>query len=709
MKILKLLFGYFSILSFLFCVSEPIESKILNEIETRQVSKKNLIPNMLQDDEFEDNDSFDTAYDLDGLSNHYLAYREIEIEANLNFSSSQNDIDFYTFDIIRKSEVTINLSANNSNLSYTFAIYNAQISEHEDGETLSTQNSIIYNDNSNIQEKNFMEVLLPGTYYLKLAFCTDELSSNNIEYCINISISKCSDYDNESISDLKYNKNLKGAVWINDLYPFETIGFSTPFETYRFTLNGSSNLNYFDDIYNLDSDRIIKMAEIYVWDPSIKEILFTIVDKLDDELELYFKIENYVSTIVDLTLELLDEHFELAITIGEKISRILFNEELSEILTNILIEEGEYNLLNIELPDNLLDAKKIGEYIAMLKDALLNNDDNYICKIPIYCQIAKYTHLLLNTEYYLDFDCTYKNVFNEVYSIDLNNSNNIISSTPENPIYSSGKIYSLEFTDIKINKNNLVETSVFYDVMPTNINQVYLNSPISFDINFGHYNWYKFVAPETNKYHFIACGLNGNDLAMSLFSDPALGYYDDTGRYAYRTGGYHNMYDASNKGVYIPYDLYAGDIVYIKLNHKDFSQTMSNLVFYITDSEPTYLIHEHFYNSYTRVNTLRHSAYCDCGAYILEQHVISQNVLFNDEYIVRNICLKCGGLVDLGFVVMSSPQIAIIKTIGETSENDFLTSDGTILLDSSRDNYSNLNMPLEFELYEEKYTTIRRS
>ena len=101
MKILKLLFVYFSILSFLFCVSEPIESKILNEIETRQVSKKSLIPNMLQDDEFEDNDSFDTAYDLDGLSNHYLAYREIEIEANLNFSSSQNDIDFYTFDIIR--------------------------------------------------------------------------------------------------------------------------------------------------------------------------------------------------------------------------------------------------------------------------------------------------------------------------------------------------------------------------------------------------------------------------------------------------------------------------------------------------------------------------------------------------------------------------------------------------------------------------------
>ena len=135
----------------------------------------------------------------------------------------------------------------------------------------------------------------------------------------------------------------------------------------------------------------------------------------------------------------------------------------------------------------------------------------------------------------------------------------------------------------------------------------------------------------------------------------------------------------------------------------------NNLVFYITDSEPTYLIHEHFYNSYTRVNTLRHAAYCDCGAYILEQHVISQNVLFNDEYIVRNICLKCGGLVDLGFVVMSSPQTAIIKTIGETSENDYLTSDGTILLDSSRDNYSNLNMPLEFELYEEKYTIISRS
>lgn len=75
--------------------------------------------------------------------------------------------------------------------------------------------------------------------------------------------------------------------------------------------------------------------------------------------------------------------------------------------------------------------------------------------------------------------------------------------------------------------------------------------------------------------------------------------------------------------------------------------------------------HSHQYNeSYMYYNGRKHRAFCSCGTYTLQGHAVTGN---------SNICIRCGGFVDMGFI----GPLSIYTNVGNDSK---IFPDGLLIL-----------------------------
>ena len=208
-----------------FCVSliiptsENCEPKIVTNFNN---TRKQLTNSSVVSDIYEDNDEISKAYRIDEENYYNLSNRDISLNATLHYEPLVSDVDFYSFTLVKDSTVNINLTTN-SFLPFVFNVYETVF--NMPSSDLSHYPSIIYSDSSSSTNKSYSSSLDIGVYYLEIKYLNEVPQNTTMEYELTIHISNTffiKDFDVD-LCDLVYNKNIIGAVWVNDLFPINNI------------------------------------------------------------------------------------------------------------------------------------------------------------------------------------------------------------------------------------------------------------------------------------------------------------------------------------------------------------------------------------------------------------------------------------------------------------------------------------------------------
>ena len=702
-----------------FCVSlimptsENCEPKIGTNFNN---TRKQLTNSSVVSDIYEDNDEISKAYRIDEENYFYNYDRDISIDANLHYEPLNSDVDFYSFTILDMSTVDIQLNTN-AYLPYVFNIYETTFSNPT--EDLRHYPSIIYTDDSSSQNKTFENLLDIGVYFIEIRFLNEVPQNTTLIYSLDIDINNISAALNFNVDlgDLIYNKDIPGAVWVNNLFSIENLSLFDFNKEYIYQgwqeVNAVTPLHYLDDLADYYDGGVFKVAQIYLWDPYYKAFFYDTLDYLIDFALNEISEDELVGNSIEIAFQYIDE----ALNIVFKIASYFVPTPVISVISNIVFEAldiTEEYLLELNVPYTALEISSYIGFLSALKNSLfvsglnddLNNFEyiqalNNVFTIPIYGTINYQFDIFGNKTSYLSLKPTFM-LFNEnVYSFSVNDIHNI-PLQEDNSLLSKGSVYLLDLYDgynttltTLIGSNNIPLREPAYTNIALDISYPML-------INHGNYFWFRFVVPETKRYYFKAYGNNTDNIFVSLYSNINYGYSTED-LIISKTGGYQSINDSSLSGCVFNYNLQKDDVIFIKVYGNAYSQIENIVNLEINDEYPNELVHIHDYSdSYERINGSQHKAYCECGAHRTEGHYVLQGgVMFNN----KQYCYFCGGEVELGFVIVSGNSIYLNNVVGITQNCSYKTSDGTVLLNIN-DVYNLMHNNLEFIYFKEQSVKI---
>lgn len=702
-----------------FCVSliiptsENCEPKIGTNFNN---TRKQLTNSSVVSDIYEDNDDISKAYRIDEENYFYNYDRDISIDANLHYEPLNSDVDFYSFTILEMSIVDIQLNTN-AYLPYVFSIYETTFSNPT--EDLRHYTSIIYTDESSSQNKTFENLLDIGVYFIEIRFLNEVPQNTTLIYSLDIDINNISAALNFNVDlgDLIYNKDIPGAVWVNNLFSIENLSLFDFNKEYIYQgwqeVNAVTPLHYLDDLADYYDGGVFKVAQIYLWDPYYKAFFYDTLDYLIDFALNEISEDELVGNCIEIAFQYIDE----ALNIVFKIASYFVPTPVISVISNIVFEAldiTEEYLLELNVPYTALEISSYIGFLSALKNSLfvsglnddLNNFEyiqalNNVFTIPIYGTINYQFDIFGNKTSYLSLKPTFM-LFNEnVYSFSVNDIHNI-PLQQDNSLLSKGSVYLLDLYDgynttltTLIGSNNIPLREPAYTNIALDISYPML-------INHGNYFWFKFVVPETKRYYFKAYGNNTDNIFISLYSNINYGYSTED-LIVSKTGGYQSINDPSLSGCVFNYNLQKDDVIFIKVYGNAYSQIENIVNLEINDEYPNELVHIHDYSdSYERINGSQHKAYCECGAHRTEGHYVLQGeIMFNN----KQYCYFCGGEVELGFVIVSGNSIYLNNVVGITQNCSYKTSDGTVLLNIN-DVYNLMHNNLEFIYFKEQSVKI---
>lgn len=539
----------------------------------------------------------------------------------------------------------------------------------------------VYYDCSYTNNKKFEGILGPGVYYI----CLDKqenASSINIDYVLSVSVKKNLYRYNASITDMKYNKDLKGAIWISDFVPLNLLEINNINITNNITYyqTGNTNFNrenhFITDLMNISNKQPIHLASIYIWDPYIRYSLFKIVQTTHDNLAEELKFNQKITCQVEMTYQITEFFLEISLKIANKIFPlnipIAIISEIAptslSVLFNILapqndVNKNEYlNFLSILCTALDMGIDDSGDILAQLSEK--TNED--VIEIPIKYCIKPKTVLGVIVNYYISFTETldslssYKSL---IYSDDYVYSNSSYSEGNNN-YYCLGNIYGISKNSDLCNFNDLELVEDFPDVTPS-VQDAHKNEFYSIGKLFkGQYKWFKFVVPLTGKYYFLCRG--DENARVELFSQIAYGY-STNGLIETYIGGFTNKYTnfdqleeekkyeeiMANKGCYFNLELTKDEIIYLRISGNNYS-SQYQLSFGISDEPSSEALCYHEY-SYSWKNATKHLCMCSiCDESFFENHVAREN---------SRRCSLCGGSMDMGFVQFDYESPNSIKVL----------------------------------------------
>ena len=703
-----------------FCVSlimptsENCEPKIGTNFNN---TRKQLTNSSVVSDIYEDNDEISEAYRIDEENYYNLSNRDISLNATLHYEPLVSDVDFYSFTLVKDSTVNINLTTN-SFLPFVFNVYETVF--NMPSSDLTHYPSIIYSDSSSSTSKSYSSSLDIGVYYLEIKYLNEVPQNTTMEYELTIHISNTffiKDFDVD-LCDLVYNKNIIGAVWVNDLFPINNINIfdynkNYIFETYNVT-NLITPLHYLDDIAEYYEDSTFKVAQIYVWNPQCKAFLYELLTYLIDNVIDEITEDELKKTKIEIYFEVIDSFIKIAGKVASLIVPSIL-VELGEAIINIIVEQFENYVLTLNMPYTTLEIASYLSFLSALKNSLFvqgindaNNTAfnerqalNNIFTIPIYGSINYSYDSFGKKTSYLSLKPTFMNFNNSQYSFTLNDISTIQTTNLFEP-FSNGRAMAYESTyNYDINLLTPVDSNLISYKEPV-YQMIYLDTGYPMLINKGNYFRFKFVVPETKRYFFKAYGIDSDNIMISLFTNINYGYEADN-LIVTKTGGYQHLINFHLKGCMFSYDLTKDQEIFIKVYGNNYSQIENLIDLEINDEFPSELAHVHDYNlNYQYINGTQHRAYCECGSSKIEGHYISQNSLLAGG---EMFCLKCGGEADLGFVIPQTNSIIISNAIGETNNKSYILANRIILL-NQRDFNAMINNDLKFVYYTNKLITI---
>lgn len=659
------------------------------------------------EDVYENNNNVDDSVDLldptTGLieDNYYeLDSYEISLDATLDAIAGYSDLDYYYITTLTDSNITIDISSNDCNQIKEFVIFKENYQWTETGTLYQTREELYSNFDSSFSEYSFLAT--PGTYFIYVGGS----QASSIGYNLEINTRKTYDSPNAHVGDMKYNKDLLGAMWISDLVPANVLSsgqanFTNVISYYK---EANSNISTKDDalidLMNIANGEPIHLASYYIWDPYLRYVYYQIIDVLYEQLqdiineeqtkiekgEITYSIVTSVISGVVLAVNLIVRNMPITIKVPAKILAKLSKTTIDFIFKQA-IPDANYDLafhlaflrglrdtlnMNIGIIDNDTNDSLTDDQICDILD-----DYNLfrIVEIPIYYCLDFENNLFDNyDEYYISF---YEGTLNCPIRENFNYEGRYIYSNNTNNFYCRGKIYGIqEYNDIG-NISNLTEVSEIPDIIPTAKTISTNNGQLVSCIDEYNYTWFTFEVPETNEYYISFVGLGDYNRKVEIFSEIVSGYSIE-GLIKSNIGGYssENIEYEDYEGSYFRMTLNKNDVIYIRLSGANFTNVSDSSDFIISTEPLSSAEHIHSYETCEQYNGNQHVYLCDCGDMIYENHIVRTT---------SNRCIVCGRIVDKGIV-----QWGINATILKTANGSIMLPNGIIILvDEDLENYYN--------------------
>lgn len=452
------------------------------------------------EDEYEDNDNFETATCLSPHNFYTLREYNTSINATLDSVCNVVDWDIYYFTLFTDCIVNVNIHSN-SKYGFDFAMFNYQYGEVVDSIAERDMNQMFY-DSSENKSKSFLEKLSSGTYFIYLRGQQEYNSNAAVEYDLSLNVCLTEDAPSVSASAMM-NSEYKAAVWISDFIPTNHIPFfnyEKEIVYYQYNHVGINTPEYaINSMKSISKNSPIHLATYYIWDPVIKHLLFeTLVQVLDaynstieknlGRIEEYNLIHDVTENVIKIT----------CIVSGAVVPIGSF--KVASSITNFVSIQALNVIFNLITPHIGVDSYLTSQVFAMYKgcfdlgiekekrtdyEYIKSRNDNLIVLLPIYYSFKETGNVLpINNKHYITFTETPRMIIRsgEYTSVKLGSSS-IITSSQENDFYCRGKIYGLETLDDFFHPNSLKQ----------------------FDENFHVHNYTETYSWINNSHHWAKC------------------------------------------------------------------------------------------------------------------------------------------------------------------------------------------------------------
>lgn len=615
--------------------------------------------------EYEHNNSYMTANPV--MDNDYFFYDEYKVTINgsLTKRSSIDDYDYYLLKIDRNAHVNIDLHLE-QNLLYEFYIYGLDTLVGDNLDYLYRLENQLYafkgSDINHAYENDFNV----GNYFIILKSNFDRGFVNSfINYDLNIFVQKEEIKDPINLYDLKVNKGLDGAIWVNNILPGKVSPFlllKDDIMIYDGSFGGENTRDFLaEDLIEINEN--IPALTLYLFDTEIKKSMLAfmqevchLIDELYDENRYFANISMQIDDITNQIMFYVDGILFLADFIVDttilQIISMLGEFICSQIAYAYMPKDTE----QIETFRTLCQTATSALSFAVNSDEIFkltfnydvfNSGGNvYVRYIPDIPSTSDFSSVYIVEENEIEYykGAWYKN--GEIYELFNWNSNS--SDDSENPL---------------INLSLLTPVSEIEYIDPIYRNAV-LDNSYAFNLGRGEYVWYKFVPETSGNYYIMAHAEQGDEIVVELCSDIFPGYFNSEKIIKTYRGGYQSEDNLNDTGTLFKHFLNEGQAIYFRVYGESFSKIFNPVIFMITDSFPNNVIHDHVYASlYEYIDNVYHYAYCDCGERIKENHEATTSIAPGADGrlgLLISTCKKCWHRIQL-FAV--NPHIIIGKNI----------------------------------------------
>lgn len=603
-------------------------------------------------DETESNDSQNDAIELSPPE--YYTYDSYLATCNGTLTCVDTaDKDFFYFCLLTESNVSINAEITSGSYSLGFTVFSLVYDTfdefQEDNEIKAFRDAYqLFNDQGESLSKGYNALLTPGTYYILLEGKQPTYQGISMEYSLSLGVSKNTiGYESYSLGDLRYNKNLEGAVALSDYLPLGPTNINNP-TTKVSTFNKFTNRLHIpdfamEDFRELNEGSPIYMGSVYLWGETSKVLLKSMADLYLQEVKPLLDAEacrigkltaekGLADNCIKLTCLILDAASLLfpAIEIVTDVASLIL--ELSSMVFDFIFEKMAPTIPNI--------YSSITTYLYGLACKLSNLGNEIVgsvLELPIYYTITKAEDYSSdNPNSILTFipsDDNYMDSLIKECTVDT------LSGTTSDFGYARGKVYGLTSLNDLVNATTLVHASQLEDVSPT-VSTVTLSDAATIKpLGKGDYAWVKFTAKTAGLYSFHT---NNTKLLFSHYSQPVKGY-SETGLIATSSTSYYNESETKT-GYYYELNMSAGETAYFRIYGEDYCRLAeTGLLFSVISGSSNHEPHVHSYSdSYVWKTTTYHCANCSCGASINQVHAVSATK--------PTVCLLCKGTVKTGLV-----------------------------------------------------------
>ncbi len=650
-------------------------------------------------DQYENNDSIETAtlispsHDSDYIPTDYSRVIYGTIHRNewlFGTIKGELDVDYYRFDLYGKAKVTIDLTNVPSNCDYDLELYEHSNTRYAESDQVSLVGRSARANNS---DEHVSATFFPGIYYIRVGAFYDTFNAKD-EYKLSLNV----EYTpvDASISEMRYSKDIKAALWVSDYDPFGIQAFTSQSKTEVGYLSSNqyfSTYKFANPIFDyINSNDYIRHASLYIWDLDLRKALYEIVKVSLTQLEAEFSSNESLRIGFDFVTEIIDGVNTIT---GIILSFIPVANAAPAIKTFIDIF-GIISAVNLSIIECIFDA--------IMPQSLIESQSNYINYLRVL-KAALECNSTTSDQEVIKIDSNYKIVKEHVPGIvQINYDIDFTPSVQSNYLYESdtipafqkearfiGTIYPLKTLD-DINAARNKNVTEYSDTNTGGDTELLLDTPSTSKINVGEYKWYHFTAPDNGVYTFQTS--SDMDTYGELFHQIIPGQSIDGLIKQNDDGG-------ENRNFLISYQMFKGRTLYLRVRGFSWKATGVFSV-YVKKTDELTLIEEHvtgsdfgYQNEYVD-NLSREPVVLDSGFSFVTQRIRCGYI--NKQYLTLSAKCKNAGLAYLQMDFTQDIQ-SFDFSMAIWSNEEYLNQNSKITLET-KNKSGNYNIEYTFNIAE---------